>query len=66
MAPEYYDDNFGHYDIEDEDDVQFYHDMQRTNVEKRCAGCNKLVMLQPQYAYCDSCATKIERGQDLG
>jgi hypothetical protein len=66
MAPSYYDDNFGHYDIEDEDDVEFYHEMQRTSVEKRCAGCGRMVRIQPQYAYCNSCADKIERGMDLG
>jgi rRNA maturation endonuclease Nob1 len=63
--PSYYDDNFGHYDIDSEEDVEFYHHMQRTNVEKKCEGCGRIVMLQPHYAYCDSCCTKIERGADL-
>ena len=30
----YYDDNFGFYDIESEEDIEFYHKMQDTNVEK--------------------------------
>lgn len=62
----YYDDNFGHYDINDEDDVQFYREMQATSVEKTCSGCGRKVRIQPHYAYCNSCAEKIERGQDLG
>ena len=61
----YYDDNFGHWDIEDEDDMKHYRRMQETNVEKECAGCHRMVMLQPQYGYCDSCATKIEQGWDI-
>ncbi len=61
----YYDDNFGHWDIEDEDDMEHYRRMQETNVEKECAGCHRMVMLQPQYGYCDSCATKIEQGWDI-
>ena len=61
----YYDDNFGHWDIEDEDDMEHYRRTQATNVEKEWAGCHRMVMLQPQYGYCDSCATKIEQGWDI-
>ena len=61
----YYDDNFGHWDIEDEDDMEHYRRTQETNVEKEGAGCHRMVMLQPQYGYCDSCATKIEQGWDI-
>ena len=64
MMPGYYDDNFGQWDIEDEDDVRFYRELQRTNVEKTCRNCGRLVSIQPQYAICDSCATKIERGME--
>ena len=61
----YYDDNYGHYDIENEEDVEFYHHIQQTNVRKKCQGCGRMVCIQPQYAYCNSCTEKIERGQDL-
>jgi hypothetical protein len=61
----YYDDNFGHWDIEDEDEMEHYHRTQETNVEKECAGCHRMVMLQPQYGYCNSCATKREQGWDI-
>lgn len=60
--PTYIDDNFGTYDIEDEDDVEFYHDVQRRSVEKTCEGCGRRVRLLPDYAYCDSCANKREHG----
>jgi hypothetical protein len=52
----YYDDNFGHWDIEDQDDIDFYHQVQRENVEKRCRGCGQMVRIRPEYAYCNSCA----------
>jgi Zn finger protein HypA/HybF involved in hydrogenase expression len=61
----YYDDNFGHWDIDDEDDVEFYREIQETNVEKKCEGCGRMVRIQPQYAYCNSCADKRERGEEI-
>lgn len=61
----YYDDNFGEYRIECDEDIQFYHQMQRTSVRKKCKGCGHIVRIQPQYAYCNSCADKMERGMDL-
>lgn len=63
--PTYYDDNFGHWDIEDDDDVDFYNRVQATNVRKKCQGCGNMVSIQPQYGYCDSCADKREKGYDI-
>lgn len=61
----YIDDNFGTYEIQDESDIEFYHEIQATNVTKKCRGCGRIVKIQPQYAYCDSCATRLENGADL-
>jgi rRNA maturation endonuclease Nob1 len=61
----YYDDNFGHYDIESQDDIDWYHKVQRESVEKVCEGCGRTVRLRPQYGICDSCADRLERGGDL-
>ena len=61
----YHDDNFGTWRIEDEEDVEFYHRIQKSNVEKTCAGCGRKVKIQPHYAYCNSCADIIERGGEL-
>ena len=62
----YYDSNYGHWDMEDgQDDIDFYHDVQRRSVKKICQGCGDRVKLLPQYAYCDNCATKIENGWDF-
>lgn len=60
----YIDSNFGTYDIRDPEDVDFYHDVQRRSVTKICEGCHQKVRILPDYAYCDSCATKREKGWD--
>jgi hypothetical protein len=63
----FYDDNFGEWeDMDDPDSREFYAQIQKTNVLKKCQGCGRRVRIQPQYAYCNSCATKLERGMDLG
>jgi hypothetical protein len=60
----YYDDNFGWWDIESDDDVEFYHQVQRESVEKECKRCGRTVRIRPDYALCNSCADAIERGED--
>ena len=67
----YYDDNFGFWEnMEDgpdaEENREFYKRVQQTNVRKKCKGCKRWVRIQPQYAYCNSCADKIEKGYDIG
>lgn len=64
MPRSYYDDNFGHWDTEDPDDVDFYFRVQRESRLKKCCGCGRKVRLRPDYAYCNSCADKRERGMD--
>lgn len=61
----YVDDNFGVWDIEDEDDLEFYNQVQAESVRKKCHGCGRVVKLRPHYAYCNTCADKIERGYDV-
>lgn len=61
----YYDDNFGHYEIDSQDDIDFYHATQRKSRRKKCQGCGRMVKILPEYAYCDSCATKREQGWDI-
>jgi hypothetical protein len=61
----YYDDNYGHYTIESDEDVEFYYQVQRNSVSKVCSCCGKKVRIQPQYDICNSCADKIERGLDF-
>jgi len=63
--PTYYDDNYGHYEIESDDDVDFYFQTQAQSVKKKCAGCNRMVRIKPEYGYCNSCADRRERGGDF-
>ena len=65
MPRTYIDDNFGEWEIEDDDDIDFYDEIQKSNVEKTCKGCGRIVHIQPHYAYCNSCADTIERGGEL-
>jgi len=61
----YYDDNYGAYEINDQDDVDFYMQTQRESITKQCRGCKRMVKIRREYAYCNSCADKRERGHDL-
>jgi rRNA maturation endonuclease Nob1 len=61
----YVDDNFGTYEIESEEDIEFYHQVQKESVWKTCQGCGRRVKLRPDYGICNSCADKAERGWDL-
>lgn len=62
----HYDDNFGVWDdMDDPDMADFYEQVQRESVVKKCLGCCRMVKLRPSYSYCDSCATRIERGEDV-
>jgi len=61
----YYDENFGWYEIESQEDIDFYHKVQEESIEKKCEGCERIVHIRPHYAYCNSCADKIERGIDI-
>lgn len=64
--PSYVDDNFGTYDMEDEDDLEFYRQVQAESVWKRCAGCHRRVKIRPDFGYCNTCAGRRERGEDIG
>lgn len=59
-----YDDNYGHYDIEDEDDLRFYRETQAASVWKKCKRCGHKVKIRSDYAICNSCADALERGGD--
>jgi rRNA maturation endonuclease Nob1 len=65
MGRSYYDDNYGFYDIRDQDDIDFYFETQKQSVKKKCAGCGRTVKIKPDYAYCNSCTDKLERGFDV-
>ena len=65
----YYDDNFGWWEDMDgpdgEENRAFYKQVQRESVWKKCKGCERRVKIRREYAYCNSCADKLERGGDI-
>jgi len=62
----YYDDNFGHWENMDDEDMQdFYRQVQRESVYKNCVVCGRRVKLMPSYDKCDSCCRLIESGLDV-
>lgn len=65
VAPTYVDDNFGAYEIDSPDDVEFYKANQRRSRSRKCQGCGRRVRLLPGYGYCDGCADARERGADI-
>ena len=66
MPRSYYDDNYGYWEGMDDPDMQeFYRETQRASVLKKCEGCGRKVKIRPDYAYCNSCATKREQGWDF-
>jgi hypothetical protein len=64
MPRTFVDDNYGTYDIQDEEDVEFYNQVQKDSRLRKCKGCGQKKRLRPGYI-CDSCATILERGGDL-
>ena len=62
--PSYYDDNYGFYEIDGPEDVEFYHQTQKESVWKKCQACGRRVKIKRDYAICNSCADKRERGYD--
>ena len=64
MPRSYYDDNFGCWEINDEDDIAFYHQVQRESRLRKCHSCGRLVRLRPDYAICNRCMEFHELGGD--
>ena len=64
--PIYYDDNYGVWENMDEPDGpsnrEFYKQVQKDSVWKKCKSCDRKVKIRRSYSICNSCADKIERG----
>ena len=58
----YYDDNFGAYNIDSPEDVEFYHKVQKESKWKTCVICGEKVKLRPQYDKCNACCERMEQG----
>jgi hypothetical protein len=65
--PTFYDDNYGFWtDMNDPDMRDFYFQTQKQSKRKQCKGCGRMVKIKPEYAYCNSCADRIEQGWECG
>ena len=56
------DDNFGEWEIESEEDLDFYLYVKESSIEKECKLCGNKVQLLPHYDKCNSCCEMIESG----
>ena len=64
--PTYYDDNYGHWKgMEDEEMQQFYHQVQKESVIKKCKDCGETVRIRRTYSICNSCMEVREYGHSL-
>ncbi len=57
-----YDDNFGFWDIDCEEEKAFFEHVQRQSVEKTCDRCDRPVRLMPSKTLCASCLIALECG----
>jgi len=59
----YYDDNYGDWhDMDDPDMIDFFRQVQRESVKKKCTQCGRIVKIRPEYSICNHCADQVERG----
>ena len=64
MGRIYCDDNFGCRELETEEDVEWYHQVQSESVWKKCDRCGRRVKLRKSYGTCNNCMEMLERGLD--
>jgi hypothetical protein len=57
-----YEDNFGFWDIDGQEEQAFFVDVQRQSVQKTCDRCDRSVRLMPSKTLCASCVTALECG----
>ena len=62
MAAAVYDDSFGFWDIDGQEEQAFFEYVQGQSVQKICDRCERLVRLMPTKARCASCVTALECG----
>jgi hypothetical protein len=61
-----YDDNFGHWKGMDNEEMrEFYNQVQKESVLKKCEDCGETVRIRRSYCICNSCAEMREYGQSL-
>jgi hypothetical protein len=61
-APAVYEDNFGFWDIDGQEEQAFFEYVQRQSVKKTCDRCERPARLMPSKTLCASCVTALECG----
>jgi len=61
-APAVYDDNFGFWDIDGQEEQAFFEHVQRQSVEQICDRCERPARLMPSKTLCASCVAALECG----
>ena len=57
-----YDDNFGFWDIDGQEEQAFFEHVHSQSVEKTCDRCQRRVRLMREKTLCASCVTALECG----
>jgi len=57
-----YEDNFGFWDIDGQEEQAFFEDVRRQSVQKTCERCDRHARLIPSKMLCASCVTALECG----
>jgi hypothetical protein len=57
-----YDDNFGFWDIDGQEERAFFEHVQRQSVPAICRRCERPVRLMPAKTLCASCVSALETG----
>jgi hypothetical protein len=60
--PAVYEDNFGFWAIDGQEEQAFFEYVQRQSVEKACDRCERRVRLMPPKTLCASCVAALECG----
>ena len=62
MGAAVYDNNFGFWDIDGQEEKAFFEYVQGQSVQKICLRCERRVRLMPPKTLCASCVTALECG----
>ena len=60
-----YEDNFGFWDLDEPEELAFFHHVQRQSVGAVCKRCERIVHLMPPRIFCAPCASALECGAPL-
>ena len=60
-----YEDNFGFWNLDEPEELAFFHHVQRQSVRAVCKRCEGVVRLMPPKIFCAPCASALECGAPI-